>query len=648
MTWQIKSLTLYGHRPGQVRTLDFELGALNIVTGDSRTGKTSIWTITDYCMASADYPVGAGVVRDYVAVFAIQIVSGDRQLFVARQAPQSGTTPASRLCLVFQQPGAAPLPLDEVMFTFTVDAARNTLADFCGIDRTVRLPATRGNLMGPSIRHALFFCVQAQNEVANPDHLFHSQGHEHHPQAIRDVFPYFLGAVDPEQALLRAQLRQLRTDLRNHERALAQREAAAPAPGQARALVREAIESSLLPQQPVDDLTLEAAFQLLTEAGRAPLPGIPDTPPDTDDPLVRLEQERQGLRLRFQRSRARLTDLKQSLTERDEFLTQALDQHERLASLDLLRFHDDTSTDQCPVCGNGVTGVNEVVSALRTDLERLDANVAFVNDDTPQIQALIAQEENTLRELRQALGVNRDEREALEAGIRAASRFRDSTLRAAAVRGRISLFLETTTRFVISPQIPDQRDELRARIAELEDALGDDIQADRVNSSVSLINQKISTKARALELEHSEVPVRLDLRRPTVVADTTAGPVPLNEMGGGENWLGYHLATLLSLHEWFTEHNRPVPRLLILDQPSQVYFPADYKNAGLEPERESDRISLLRAYRVIADTINNLDGNFQVIVMEHADLEQDVFSSAVTQRWRQGQGALVPHDWITA
>ncbi|GAA3464262.1 DUF3732 domain-containing protein [Saccharothrix longispora] len=648
MTWQIKALTVYGHQAGQVRTLDFELGALNIVTGDSRTGKTSIWTITDYCMASTDYPVGAGVVRDHVAVFAIQIVSGERQLFVARPAPSSGTTPAPRLCLVFQQPGAGPLGRDEMSFTFPVDAARGILADFCGINRTVRLPTTRGNTMSPSIRHALFFCAQAQNEVANPDLLFHSQGREHHTQAIRDVFPYFLGAVDAEQAVLRAQLRQLRADLRNHERALAQQEAAAPAPGQARALVREAIETSLLPQQPVDDLTLEDAFRLLTDATRAPLPGVPDTPADTDDPLVRLEQQREQLRADYQRSRARLTDLRQSLNERGDFLTHALDQHERLTSLNLLRIQDETSTDQCPVCGNGVSSVNEVVSALRADLEHLDANVVFVNDDTSQVQALIAQEEETQRGLRLALNTNRDEREALEAGIRVASRFRDSTLRAASVKGRISLFLETTSRFTAAPRIADQRNELQARIEELENTLGDDVQADRVNSSLSLINQKISAKARALQLEHSQVPVRLDLRRLSVVADTTAGPVPLNEMGGGENWLGYHLATLLSLHEWFTEHDRPVPRLLILDQPSQVYFPADYKGAGLEPARESDRISLLRAYQVIADTITSLGGAFQVIVMEHADLEHEVFSTAVTQRWRQGQGALVPHDWINA
>ena len=210
----------------------------------------------------------------------------------------------------------------------------------------------------------------------------------------------------------------------------------------------------------------------------------------------------------------------------------------------------------------------------------MDANVAFVSDDTPQIQLMITQEEENLQNVRQALSRNREEREALEAGLREAARFRDDALRAAAVRGRISLFLENTTRFQIAAPTTDTRAELQSRIEEMEEALGDDVQADRFNCSVSLINQKISTKARELELEHSGFPVRLDTRRLTVVADTPVGPVPLSEMGSGENWLGYHLATLLSLHEWFSEHALPVPRALVLDQPSQVYFPSDYEDAG--------------------------------------------------------------------
>jgi hypothetical protein len=114
------------------------------------------------------------------------------------------------------------------------------------------------------------------------------------------------------------------------------------------------------------------------------------------------------------------------------------------------------------------------------------------------------------------------------------ARFRNDALRAAAVCGRISLFLENMTRFQVTTPTSDTRAALQSRIEELEIVLGEDMQTDRVNSSVSLINQKISAKARALQLEHSNVPVRLDIRRLTVIADTNASPVPLNEMGGGE------------------------------------------------------------------------------------------------------------------
>ncbi|MCT4353426.1 hypothetical protein M5362_09840 [Streptomyces sp. Je 1-79] len=50
MTCQIRAVVLYGKQPDQMEILPFELGKLSIVTGDSRTGKTSIATITDYCL----------------------------------------------------------------------------------------------------------------------------------------------------------------------------------------------------------------------------------------------------------------------------------------------------------------------------------------------------------------------------------------------------------------------------------------------------------------------------------------------------------------------------------------------------------------------------------------------------------------------
>nr|WTB12093.1 DUF3732 domain-containing protein [Streptomyces antimycoticus] len=643
MTYQIASLTLYGHRPEQRRVLTLNPGRLNIVTGDSRTGKTSIWTITDYCLGSTDYPVRAGMVRDYTSVFALQLVCGAEQLFVARPAPEKSTSPAPRLCLQLQQSGGPPLDRDDIDFTFPLDAARRLLSEFCGIDPTVRIPATRGATMSPSIRHALFFCLQAQNEVANPDHLFHSQGHEWRPQAIRDTLPYFLGAVDPEQAVRRARLKQLRTELRTVERQIAQAAQAAPAPGQARALIAEAENAGLLPGPVDDDVGVDEALRMLASALTHAPGAFGDS--DSDDHVVVLDRERRELRSRHQQIKARISELRHALVEESDFLIQARDQRERLASLGLLRTAADGTGQHCPVCDSVVSTAQQTMADINEDLERLDSDVAFVQDDAPLIHSMIAAEEERLQELRVEVVRNREQREALDAGVREAARFHDQALRAASVQGRISLFLENAARAEHSPPVADTREELRQAIEGLEEALSTDAQDDRLTSCLSLIDQKIAAKARALGLEHSEHPIRLDLRRLSIVADTPRGPVPLSDMGSGENWLGYHIAALLSLHEWFAEQGRPLPRVLVLDQPSQVYFPADYDGPQVELAGE-DRTSLLRVYQAITDTVNQLAGDFQVIVMEHADLEDDIFHTAVVERWRGGHSALIPPAWI--
>ncbi|XIE81662.1 hypothetical protein AB6O49_34890 [Streptomyces sp. SBR177] len=222
MTFQIRAVTIYGKQAGQVRTVPFEPGTLNIVTGDSRRGKSALLTIIDYCLGSSGYPVKAGKVRDYVSAYALTLVKPDQQLFIARRGPEGKSAVSTVLCILPQAPGTPPPPLQELTFATPLDAAKDILSDFCGIDRTVRVPAVgRAQTIAPSIRHALFFCFQAQNEVANPDLLFHSQGEEWRPNTIRGVIPYFLGAVDPEQALRRNRLRLLRRDLADLETALA-------------------------------------------------------------------------------------------------------------------------------------------------------------------------------------------------------------------------------------------------------------------------------------------------------------------------------------------------------------------------------------------------------------------------------------------
>ncbi|MFD3757983.1 DUF3732 domain-containing protein [Streptomyces sp. NPDC058622] len=647
MTFQISGVTIYGKQPGQVHTVPFNPGGLNIVTGDSRRGKSALLTIIDYCLASSEYPVKAGKVRDYVGTFAITLVKPEQQLFVARRAPEAKKAVSTVLCILSQAPGSPPPPLDDLRFVTPKDVAKDILSDFCGIDRNIRVPAVgRATLIAPSVRHALFFCFQAQNEVTNQDVLFHSQGKEWRPNTIRGVIPYFLGATDREQALLRSRLRLARKDLSDHEAKLAAARVLAPAAGQAQALLTEAIEAHLLRPEASRETTAEGVLRLLRQAllHRGPQPG----PDPTDDPISDLRTRRTELRSHASRARARIADLKTTLAENGDFTDQAHEQRARLATLGLLR-RDPVASDvaQCPVCDSPVRSAHATAMTLLDELSHIQSDLHTIGRDTPAIERMISEAEGRLQDIRSQLARNQEEINEITTAFRALDQEPDDVRRAAIVQGRISLYLDTAAQLAIGPRVEDRTEELRTRIAELETLLSEDSQRDRLTSFLSLINQEIRAKAQALDLEHSKSTLRLDVNRLTVVADTPEGPIPLKNMGSGDNHLGYHVATLLSLHEWFAENDNPVPGVLILDQPSQVYFPPDH--VGEETLESDDRILLLNIFKAIHRTLRRLNGKLQVIVMEHADLEDPAFSDYVVHRWRRRDGqALVPAAWITS
>ena len=119
----------------------------------------------------------------------------------------------------------------------------------------------------------------------------------------------------------------------------------------------------------------------------------------------------------------------------------------------------------------------------------------------------------------------------------------------------------------------------------------------------------------------------------------------MDRMGSGENWVGYHIIAHLALHDWFTRKQRPVPRFLFLDQPSQVYFPAERDVEGsMAVLPDDDRIAVARMLKLVVDVVHELAPGFQVVITEHAEVTEDWYRDAVVERWR-GVRKLVPEDW---
>ncbi|MFI5825385.1 DUF3732 domain-containing protein [Streptomyces rishiriensis] len=171
---------------------------------------------------------------------------------------------------------------------------------------------------------------------------------------------------------------------------------------------------------------------------------------------------------------------------------------------------------------------------------------------------------------------------------------------------------------------------------------------DRLDHALNYISTDMTAYAQGLNLEHSARSIRLDVRKLTVLADSDDGIVPLLRIGSGENWVGYHLVAHLALHRYFTLHQRPVPRMLLLDQVTQPFYPSEVAKDSGNPDlirSDADRNTVRGMFELMYRFTNDLAPHFQLIVSDHANLPDQWYQDCVRYNWRNGE-ALIPQDWI--
>jgi hypothetical protein len=320
--------------------------------------------------------------------------------------------------------------------------------------------------------------------------------------------------------------------------------------------------------------------------------------------------------------------------------------------LESIRLFSDEEHDvvTCPLCKQNLETAIPLVSQIRAALDRVRGNTERIQRSTPQMRDYIEGLEQERDNLRRQLSRTQETIEGLYRENVGARRLRDTNLRRSHIVGRITLWLESVHEAVDTQDAETVLRRAEARVAELETQLDREGEEARLTSILNRINSQLNENARRLELEHSDNPIRFDLRGLTVIADALRGPISLRIMGSGKNWLGYNLAFHFALHKHLVEQNRPVPRFLFLDQPSQVYYPQEQDEAlqgSIDTLVNEDGEAVRTLFQFMLEQLGALTPHFQVIVTEHADLSEEWFQDAVVARWRGGE-ALIPDAWLEA
>ena len=645
MSIQILGIVVFSH-DGRWRQLPLQPGRVNVVTGASKTGKSALVDIVDYCFGASQCRVPEGPIRRCVSWFGVRLQLDKGQAFIARRCPRPGAQ-SSEDCFVELGDEVATPEADALRQTTNTKGLVSLLSNLSGISDNIHDPPadqTRAPLSA-TVRHAISLCFQPQDEIIRRQQLFHGAADNFVAQGLKDVLPYFLGAVDDEYVRKREGLRRLREQLRAVDRQLSElRALRGDGISKAATLLAQARDAGLTA---VTAQTWEETVLALQEVSKVPAETTAAEPPLTEagTEYARLSDERQQLLEQQRRLRDEIGAAR--AFERDEkgFSREADAQRARLVSIGIFEGQDPGHT--CPLCSQSLGDSTSIpgVEDLRTALTDVSTRLESVTRAAPQVEKAIAEIEGRLQGVHAALTKNRAEMEAVRRSSEQLQSLRDDAAKRALILGRVSLYLESLPELPDTKKLEEQAELLRSQCAALEDQLSDERVKERIESITSILGSRMTDWARDLDLEHSRYPLRLDIKKLTIVADTADGPVPMDRMGSGENWVGYHLIGHLALHEWFTQRHRPVPRFLFLDQPSQVYFPpekdVDGSMAGIG---EDDRHAVSRMFRFVFDVVAGVAPAFQVIMTEHADINEDWYQKNVVERWRGGL-ALVPGDW---
>ncbi|WP_159690590.1 DUF3732 domain-containing protein [Cognatazoarcus halotolerans] len=659
MYLQIREIVLWPRNPNfEPRRLQFELAKVNVISGASRTGKSAVIPIIDYCLGAGTCSIPVKTIRKYCEWFGVVVATSQGDKLLARREPGAQRSTDDMYLLEAERISDIPRRIAK---NTNADAVKRLLDELAGLSKLDFSGGEESTGFDgrPSFRDLAAFTFQPQNVVANPDVLFFKANTYEHREKLRKIFPYVLGAVTPTLMAKQFELGRARQELRRKERELKDaQEVSARWLADLRAKFSEAQELGLA-AKPEQELSRGQMIERLEEVvARTDLTLSVSTSTISDAlrELSGLEVEEREVSRELTTLRHRLSEMNRMRVGVDQYQDALALQRGRLQLSSWLVSHTDDEAD-CPMCGSHTDSAKRKLAVLSERLREVEAD-AGVDKEVPaafdrelqRVTEEVGQATERLRSVqirKRALAGRSDEARQRQFAAQRAERF----------VGNLESALDLHRRLGSDSELVDEVVRLKERVRQLEAELREqDVEA-RKRRALHAISNNAGRLLPHLDVESPNDPISLEINDLTIKVRGTERDDYLSEIGSGSNWLSYHLAVLLALHQFFLSQRKgPVPAFLVLDQPSQVYFP---KRIMARPEdeeveeveepqlRDEDVDAVRQAFEVMGRVALDAKGGLQLIVLDHAsrDVWGDIDGVVGLPEWRNGV-KLVPMAWL--
>lgn len=648
------------HEPRIVR---FDPKKVSVITGWSATGKSSIISIIDYVLGAGSCAIPVGEIRDLASWYGLLIETDTGPMRLARKKPEGRQVSPD----YWLQQGAdteAPLPRlpQSNAKTASIKQMMDTLS---GLSNLQLDPEGKGHTERASFRDMAAFNFLPQHIVANPYTMFFKADSSDHREKLRNVLPLALGIITNDDLvrmhnlhLLREKLRKVEAELRSRRNGIQHWQSNAVG------TFFLAQELNLLPagSVPEDLRTLIRVLQDVVDAGGAAInaPGRTSVSVDRLEDIRKRELALSTEIAGHKRRLRRLKSLRRSVSDYEDILE---DQQNRVKGVGWLR--EVVKTEQCVLCGSDSHSAQNTLDALRGPIDELSDLAAGTISTAPMVDGeilaiqrqLLAAERSTveLRRTRQEFEALVDKEQGRGQSLESVYRFIGRTEQALAMLGDVEG----------DGGLQQQADNLQGEIDELQRLLNATDRKERERIKGEQISDYILRFVEVLGVSGAEGKPILDARELNLKfqRDGANKPDYLWEIGSGENWMAYHLATLLAVQGVCLKRKgqNPVPSFLVIDQPSQVYFPSDtfdalvenpenalIRSGGRQRKALDDLESTKRIFSALARAQDKFENQLQIIVLDHADQHAwgDIDNVFEAQNWRGIEDSLIPNAWL--
>lgn len=672
----IRKIILYPKdREKKPRVVEFAEDKVNVITGYSQKGKSAIIHIIDYCLGSKDCHIPLGTIRDKVDKFAIEIRLDGMLMFIARDNPNDPKT--NIYYEIYSDEKNRTFRFDNWItdadkFKTNREDLKNNLGKLAGFENiSEKGDKTLSGFDAPaSFRDTAAFLFQPQSIIANPTTIFYKTDTFEHLARLKTLFPLVLGYKSYDILRLEKKIEGIGKELSDKQRKLdeikAQYENWQSDIYQyySRAIALGLTNSDInIARSTVDALKDELTKIVGTIQSKNYLKE--GSAFRYTEKLEELEIQRQALMRQLDDTKIELRKIEQFDRNKEIYISQVSKEiANRLSPIDW--FIEQKGTNICPFCdSHSDKAINELLNLKEIQVqnavvldERVSKEFSFEKEKAA-FRNTIAETERTVKNIDTNIKILEDENRE----------YYDRYQNIFEFSGKIETVLENLEKISPSGELAIEIEKSKIDLATERANLKKMQEKFDKQSCLEKVTGSIDNYIKILPIEEREShKVRLDPDKSVSIRvenTRTREIVFLSRIGSGANHMGYHIATMLGLHEYF--HKLPlsgklnyIPSFLVLDQPSQVYFPKFFPGTGEGNEKpkagdDEDIKNTTAIFSACSTFMQRTDFAIQIIILEHAPEStwKDVDNIHMVEEWRSADvegkivfNALIQPDWF--